>query len=108
MATASMETLDFAKAEERLRRLSKILTTKALIAQTPKEQVWALNKAKLYRYYPVVPAEKRHRVPLLLVFALMNRPQILDLRPGNSFVEFMVKPRLRRVSAGLGRARHRR
>jgi len=25
------------------------------------------------------------------VFALMNRPYILDLRPGNSFVEYMVK-----------------
>ena len=39
---------------------------------------------------PVVPAEKRHPVPLLLVFALMNRPYILDLRPGHSFVEYMV------------------
>ena len=29
-------------------------------------------------------------MPLLLVFALMNRPSILDLRPGNSFVEYMV------------------
>ena len=28
--------------------------------------------------------------PLLLVFALMNRPYILDLRPGHSFVEYMV------------------
>jgi len=61
-----------------------------LIAQTPKELVWALNKAKLYRYVPVVPAEKRHPVPLLLVFALINRPYILDLRPGHSFVEYMV------------------
>jgi polyhydroxyalkanoate synthase len=26
-----------------------------------------------------------------LIFALMNRPYILDLRPGHSFVEFMVK-----------------
>ncbi len=60
------------------------------IAQTPKELVWALNKAKLYRYVPVVPEEQRHRVPLLLVFALMNRPYILDLRPGHSFVEFMI------------------
>ena len=66
------------------------MTTKAPIAQTPKELVWTLNKAKLYRYIPVVPAEKRHPVPLLLVFALMNRPYILDLRPGHSFVEFMV------------------
>jgi polyhydroxyalkanoate synthase len=39
----------------------------------------------------VVPKEQRHPVPLLLVFALMNRPSILDLRPGHSFVEFMVK-----------------
>jgi polyhydroxyalkanoate synthase subunit PhaC len=67
-----------------------VMTTKAAIAQTPKELVWALNKASLYRYVPVVPAEKRHPVPLLLVFALMNRPHILDLRPGHSFVEYMV------------------
>jgi len=91
MVAAPIQADEFAKAEERLRRLSKILTTKAAIAQTPKEQIWALNKTKLYRYYPVVPAEKRHKIPLLLVFALMNRPQILDLRPGNSFVEFMVR-----------------
>jgi len=53
--------------------------------------IWALNKAKLYRYTPVLPKEQRHKIPLLLVFALINRPSILDLRPGNSFVEFMVK-----------------
>ncbi len=40
---------------------------------------------------PRVAAEKRHRVPLLLVFALINRPYILDLRPGNSFVEYLVE-----------------
>lgn len=90
MATAPIEILEFAKAEERLKRLGKILTTKASIAQTPKELIWSLNKAKLYRYYPAVTPEKRHGIPLLLVFALMNRPQILDLRPGHSFVEFMV------------------
>jgi polyhydroxyalkanoate synthase len=80
----------FALLEERLRVLNKVMTTKAPIAQTPKELVWTLNKAKLYRYTPVVPQQERHPVPLLLVFALMNRPYILDLRPGHSFVEFMV------------------
>jgi polyhydroxyalkanoate synthase len=77
--------------EERLGRLNKVLSTRAAIAQTPKQVVWTLNKARLYRYIPVVPAEKRHRVPLLLVFALMNRPYIFDLRPGHSFVEFMLR-----------------
>ncbi len=77
-------------AVEQLKRLTKVMTTKAAIAQTPKELIWTLNKAKLYRYIPVVPKEKLHPVPLLLVFALMNRPYILDLRPGHSFVEYMV------------------
>ncbi len=76
--------------DEKLRNFTSVLTTKAAIAQTPKQAIWTLNKATLYRYVPVLPAEKRHGVPLLLVFALMNRPYILDLRPGHSFVEFML------------------
>jgi len=76
--------------QRRLRAFTRIVTSKAAIAQTPKELVWTLNKARLYRYIPAVPAERRQRIPLLLVFALMNRPYILDLRPGHSFVEFMV------------------
>ncbi|HEX8919745.1 MAG TPA: alpha/beta fold hydrolase, partial [Chloroflexota bacterium] len=79
------------KIEERFRTFVKVTTTRYPVAQTPKEAVWTLNKATLYRYVPVVPAEKRHPIPLLLVFALMNRPSILDLRPGNSFVEYMVR-----------------
>jgi len=81
----------YTQAANRLKTLNKVMTTKAAIAQTPKQLVWTLNKAKLYRYTPVVPKEKRHPIPLLLVFALMNRPYILDLRPGHSFVEFMVQ-----------------
>ena len=80
----------FALLEERLRAINRVMTTKAPIAQTPKELVWTLNKAKLYHYIPVVPQQNRHPIPLLLIFALMNRPYILDLRPGHSFVEFML------------------
>lgn len=71
--------------------LVKVTTTKALIGQTPRQAIWTLNKATLFRYTPVLPAEKRHPVPLLLVFALMNKSSILDLRPGNSFVEFLLQ-----------------
>ncbi|HUK52886.1 MAG TPA: alpha/beta fold hydrolase [Candidatus Binatia bacterium] len=91
MAEPAVVTDQFMALAERLTSFSKAVTTKAPIAQTPKQLVWTLNKAKLYRYVPVVPREKRHRVPLLLVFALMNRPYVLDLRPGHSFVEFMVQ-----------------
>jgi len=79
------------RIEENARTLLRVSTSRAAVAQTPKQVIWTLNKAKLYRYIPVVPAEQRHKVPLLLVFALMNRPYILDLRPGNSFIEYMVK-----------------
>lgn len=61
------------------------------IGQTQKQQIWALNKVRLFHYYPQVPAEQRKPVPLLLVFALINRPEIFDLRPGNSFVEHLLK-----------------
>ena len=79
------------RIEENTRTLLRVSTSRAIIAQTPKQVIWTLNKAKLYRYIPVVPAQQRHKVPLFLVFALMNRPYILDLRPGNSFIEYMVK-----------------
>jgi polyhydroxyalkanoate synthase len=76
---------------ENAKTFNRLMTTKAKIAQTPKETIWTLNKAKLYHYIPQVPAEKRHKIPLLLVFAIMNRPYVLDLRPGHSFVEYMLK-----------------
>ncbi len=79
------------RIEENARTLVRVSTTRATVAQTPKQVIWTLNKARLYRYVPVVPAEQRHKVPLLLVFALMNKPYILDLRPGHSFIEYMVK-----------------
>jgi polyhydroxyalkanoate synthase len=90
MTQATDVSNDLLALGEKLKTFNRLMTTKATIAQTPKELVWTLNKARLYRYIPVVPASERHPVPLLLIFALMNRPTILDLRPGHSFVEYMV------------------
>ncbi|MEB3198561.1 MAG: class III poly(R)-hydroxyalkanoic acid synthase subunit PhaC [Candidatus Sericytochromatia bacterium] len=57
------------------------------VGQTPKEVIWTSNKAKLYRYHA---DQVKHATPLLLVYALINRPYILDLTPGNSLVEYLV------------------
>jgi len=62
---------------------------KVATGQTPREVIWTRNKATLYRYVP--SGETRFPVPLLLVYALIDRPFILDLIPGNSFVEYLVK-----------------
>ncbi len=79
------------KINENSKTYQRLITTDAKIAQTPKEVIWTLNKAKLYHYIPVVPEEQRHKIPLLMVFAIMNRPYVLDLRPGHSLVEYMLK-----------------
>lgn len=88
--SAALES-ELRRIEEETHTLLRVSTSRATVAQTPKQVIWTLNKAKLYRYIPVLPTEKRHKVPLFLVFALMNKPYILDLRPGNSFIEYMVK-----------------
>jgi polyhydroxyalkanoate synthase len=79
------------KIAESAQTFNRLMTSDARIAQTPKNVIWTLNKAKLYHYVPVVPAEKRHPIPLFMVFAIMNRPHVLDLRPGHSFVEYMLR-----------------
>ena len=60
----------------------------ALVGQTPKDLVWRKNKARLYRYRRDVPATRR--TPIFLVLPLINRAYILDLRPGASFVEYLL------------------
>jgi polyhydroxyalkanoate synthase len=66
-----------------------LLTTKdAEIGVTPKEVIWTHRKVTLYRYRS---AKRTHDIPVLLVFALINRPDIFDLAPGSSFVEFLLE-----------------
>ncbi len=81
---------DFESAIKKYRTGMQIILegAKADTGQTPKEIIWTKNKAKLYRYEPKV--EKRYPVPLLMIYALINRPYVLDLMPGNSLVEYLV------------------
>jgi len=56
---------------------------------TPKETVWRKNKCSLYHY--VNPNGIKHKTPLLMLYALINKAYILDLYPGMSLVEYLVK-----------------
>ncbi len=60
----------------------------APVGLSPKELIWRKNKARLYRYVRSEPATRR--TPIFLVLPLINRAYILDLRPGASFVEFLL------------------
>lgn len=59
----------------------------AQVGVTPKDVIWTHRQTTLYRYRS---SQRRHPIPVLLVFALINRPDIFDLRPGHSFVEYLI------------------
>ncbi|MEN6349024.1 MAG: alpha/beta fold hydrolase [Syntrophomonas sp.] len=55
---------------------------------TPKDTVWRKNKCRLYHY--INPNGIKHKTPLLMIYALINKAYILDLYPGMSLVEYLV------------------
>lgn len=55
---------------------------------TPSTVIYEGGKVKL-RYY-AARGNVRHHTPLLLVYALIKRPFILDLQPGRSVIEVLV------------------
>ncbi|MGM7636392.1 class III poly(R)-hydroxyalkanoic acid synthase subunit PhaC [Bacillus sp. Hm123] len=78
------------KSYYRFKRVSEVLTKEPepQVGLTPKEVIWTKNKAKLYRYQPA--KEKTNKVPLLMIYALINKPYILDLTPGSSLIEYLT------------------
>jgi polyhydroxyalkanoate synthase len=56
---------------------------------TPSEVVYEEDRIRLLHYQNETPVA--YKTPLLFVFALVNRPYILDLKRGRSVVEHFVK-----------------
>ena len=77
----------FLRQAETLR--ATLQATRAPVGLSPKEVVWTKNKARLYRYTATAP--RLYQTPILIIYALINRPYILDLAPGNSLVEYLVR-----------------
>jgi polyhydroxyalkanoate synthase len=78
------------KAEKLLKGLKLGLNQPEIkVGTTPHEVVFTENKLRLLHYIPA--AEKIFPIPLLMIFALVNRPYILDLQPGRSVVEVLLR-----------------
>lgn len=56
---------------------------------TPSEVVYEQDHTRLLHYVKGPP--RQHKTPLIFVFALVNRPYILDLKPGKSVVSHFVQ-----------------
>ncbi len=81
------ESLDFnSKLARGMRTLSEVGDVD--VGVTPKEAVYREDKLVLYRYAPRV--DKPARVPLLVVYALVNRPYMTDLQKDRSLVRALL------------------
>ncbi|MBY0404561.1 MAG: class III poly(R)-hydroxyalkanoic acid synthase subunit PhaC [Cyanobacteria bacterium] len=83
--------------EEQLKAIQKVKQGihlsqewKAKVGQTPHDVVFHDGKISLLHYHPTKTGLK-HKTPLLIVFSLINRSYILDLKPGKSVVEKFVE-----------------
>jgi polyhydroxyalkanoate synthase len=59
------------------------------LGSTPKDILHTRGTMNLYHYRP--QADEIYRIPILIVMATTNRGYILDMVPGQSFIEFLLK-----------------
>lgn len=59
------------------------------VGVTPKEEVYREDNVALYHFTPMV--EKPFHVPILIVYALINRPYVVDLQEDRSLVRSLLK-----------------
>jgi len=59
------------------------------VGQTPSEVVYEENKLELLHYEPLT--EEQEEVPILVIYALINRPFILDLQPDRSVIRRLLE-----------------
>lgn len=87
---ATHEYLELAqKIVKGIENLSRLREEDIEVGVTPKEVVYQEDKVKLYRFTPAV--EQPLSIPLLIVYALVNRPFMVDLQEGRSLVANLLK-----------------
>ncbi|HET7324282.1 MAG TPA: class III poly(R)-hydroxyalkanoic acid synthase subunit PhaC [Halococcus sp.] len=59
------------------------------VGQTPSDVVYTENKLELLHYEP--QTDEQHDVPILIIYALINKPFILDLQPDRSVVRRLLE-----------------
>ena len=59
------------------------------VGQTPSEVVYTENKLELLHYES--QTDEQHEVPIVIVYALINKPFILDLQPDRSVIRRLLE-----------------
>lgn len=69
--------------------LSSIRDEDVEIATTPKQEVFAIDKVRLYRYEPLAPRQVAE--PLLICYSQIGRYTMMDLQPDRSLVRNLLE-----------------
>ncbi len=77
------------KMVQGIESLSRIRKEDIKVGATPKEETYREDNVVLYRYTPMV--ERPFQVPILIVYALINRPYMADLQEDRSLVRNLLK-----------------
>lgn len=72
-----------------IERLSHIREKDIQAGISPKQEVFREDNVVLYHYTPMV--EKPFHIPILIVYALVNRPYMVDLQEDRSLVRNLLK-----------------
>jgi polyhydroxyalkanoate synthase len=72
-----------------IKGLNYFLSDDPAIGLTPKYTIYQRGTLKLNHYRPL--AKEVYRIPVLFVMSLVSKSYILDLAPGQSFIEFLLK-----------------
>jgi polyhydroxyalkanoate synthase len=68
--------------------LSRIRAEDITVSPSPKEVVWRDGRVTLYRFTPMV--DQPHPIPVLIAYALVNRPYMVDLQEDRSLVRNLL------------------
>ena len=71
-----------------LSRLAEVSEDDLAIATVPRDEVWREDMVRLYRCRPTV--DKPHGTPILIVYALVGRYQMIDLEAERSLVRKLL------------------
>ncbi len=74
-----------------LRTLSRLTNDDVQVGTAPKEAVYRDGKLILYRHIPVKPEAELFPIPVLISYALVNRPAVADLQENRSLIRNLVK-----------------
>ncbi len=71
--------------------LTSLATTREIdIGTAPKDAVYREDKLTLYRYHSAVPVKERGPA-LLICYAMINRPYMMDLQPDRSLIRRLLE-----------------